>query len=204
MNKLYVIFKYYSLFLFVLFALSSCTTSKQIQEEKQTKNKQNVNFSALVRELTKQVCYKTNANKPIYVADFVNIRNFKNKSQLGFLLSSELKVSLFKECSEDLKIKELEFRDSVKLGKQGINVLSRSIKAIKTKYILKNHQVLVGTYSITKEQLILYLKLIDFDSGNTLASSRINIHINDEIKDLEGILPPKPKYYSEQKPRLVL
>jgi TolB-like protein len=177
---------------------------KYQQAEEERVQKDAITFSELIRIVTKKMCAKIDEKKTIYVTDFVNIKNFKNKSQLGFLLSSELKVSLFSNCSDNLQIKELEFRDSVKLGQHGINVLSRTPKALKAKYILKNHQVLVGTYSITRKQLIIYLKLIDFDSGNTLVSSRANIKLDDEIKDLEGVLKPNPKYVPKQKPRVIL
>ena len=192
-----------TLIIFLASVLSSCTTSRAIGLDKEEKIDA-VTFSKLVKKITKNMCRKIDEDRPIYVTDFVNIKNFKNKSQLGFLLSSELKVSLFSQCDTDLRIKELEFRDSVILGKRGINVLSRSPEALKAKYILKKHQVLVGTYSITNKQLIVYLKLIDFDSGDTLASSRTNIPLDDEIKELEGVLKAKPIYVPDNKPRVVI
>ncbi len=197
-NKMHLLSK--AVLAFALLMFASCSNSVLQEQEA---GKEAIKFAPVMYELTERTCDKIDKKHALYVTDFVNIKNFKNKSQLGFLLSSELKVSLFDACSDELKIKEVEFRESVKLGKKGINVLSRSTKAIKTKYILKNHQVLVGTYSITNQQLILYLKLVDFDSGNTLMSSRIDVRLSDEIKALEGILPPKPKYYSEQKHNII-
>ncbi|MCK5293882.1 MAG: hypothetical protein KAJ49_04470, partial [Arcobacteraceae bacterium] len=112
----------------------------------------------------------------------------QNISQLGFLLSNELKVNILKKsCSSNLSIKNLQLSKSLQIGKQGTRILTRNLKNLKTKNLKDDRQILVGTYMITKKQLILFLKLINLKDGNTIATSSIATIMTDEIKELDGI-----------------
>ena len=145
-------------------------------------------FSFLSKRLSSNICPKIKNNSTLYVTDFVNESNLQNISQLGFLLSNELKVNILKNnCTNKVSIKNLQLSKSLQIGKQGTRILTRNLKNLKTKNLKDDRQILVGTYMITKKQLILFLKLINLKDGNTIATSSIATIMTDEIKELDGI-----------------
>lgn len=159
-----------------------------ISDKNQNISNQKTIFPILVNRLSKKVCSNINNNSVLYVTDFVNESNLKNISQLGFLLSNELKVSILKRsCTKNVSLKEFQLSKSLQIGKQGSRVLTRDLDSLKIKSLKDDRQILVGTYILTKKQLVLFLKLINLREGNTISSSSISSSITDEIKELEGI-----------------
>ena len=129
---------------------------------------------------------------PLYVTDFVNINNLENRSQLGFILSDELKTNI----TQDLNwpIYQIEFAKYLKVGKTGTKLLSRDVSDLKYKSMDDNTYALVGTYAITQRQLLVYLKFINLRNGVILKSSTKRIPLTDEIKNLEKTtkeIPPE-------------
>jgi len=149
---------------------------------------QPTNFKSLDYNLTKSICKKIRPNKPLYVVDFVNESNLKNRSKLGFLLSNETKVSILNPmCSKNISIKNISLGKNLKIGENGSSILTRKLKQLKIQSIQDNLQILVGSYVITKKQLIVFLKLVDLNSTNTISSATASTPITNEILDLEGI-----------------
>ena len=58
----------------------------------------------------------------VLVSDFVNLDKLKNRSQLGFLLSSMLKDKL---SSLDIIVREIELGKEFEIGNSGFNLLTR-------------------------------------------------------------------------------
>jgi len=176
-------FKLYFTILAALFLFSGCALSS---------SNNNVDFNDISKEITKDL--KTSSI--LYITDFVDIASLENTSQLGFILASNTKVAILNNDTNtdtnDKKakktiIKELTIGKNIKIGKQGIKLLSRELSKLKTTKILANSQVLVGTYAITSKQLIVYLKLINLDTDELLFSKTTSVPITDEILELEGI-----------------
>ena len=115
------------------------------------------------------------------VSDFVNLDRLQNHSKLGFLLSDSLKNSL---SARDIIIRQVELGKDFKIGKHGFNVLSRSADEINDTVQYERYAV-VGTYSITTKRLILFIKLIELETGNILSSSSGSVIIDKEIRQLE-------------------
>ena len=147
------------------------------------------NFNTLTKKLTTySFCSKIKENNTLYITDFVNESNLENRSQLGFLLSNHLKVNILKDgCTKNVTIKTFNLANNLKIGKNGSKILSRELKELKVQNLEDDKQIIVGTYIITKKQLILFIKLIDLKSGNTVASESKATYITNEIKELEGI-----------------
>lgn len=148
------------------------------------------NFTALTHNLLKDLCptiidIKTHKKiiAPLYITDFVNLTQLDNKSQLGFLLSDELKTNVTQNCN--WPIYQIEFTKYLKLGENGTKLLSRDTNDIKNKNINRNTYALVGTYSITQRQLIIYLKLINLKNGVIIKASTKRVTLTDEILNLE-------------------
>jgi hypothetical protein len=147
------------------------------------------NFSSISKKLSSNICSSITSfsTSDVYVTDFVNISNLKNASDLGFLLSDEFKVALLSNCEENLKIKELTLGQNLRLGKHGVSILSRDLSKLKRQSISSTSKIVVGTYAITQQKLIVFVKVIDLTTGNILYSSNVSVKLNKEILKLEGI-----------------
>lgn len=145
------------------------------------------NFHFLVSKMVNNSANKIKKNVSsedvVLVSDFVNLNNLKNKSQLGFLLSSMLKDSL---VSQNIIVREIELGKEFEFGKSGFNLLTRNKDNIAATKITKEKYAVVGTYSITSKSLNVFIKLIDIRNGNILSSSYERTEIDDEILGLEG------------------
>lgn len=178
---------------FLSILLSSCAYKNPIDGTN--------NFHSLVSELVDASANKLKKNlyvdDVVLVSDFVNINNLKNKSQLGFLLSSMLKDRL---ASLDIVVREVEFGKEFELGKTGFNLLTREKDKIVSDKVIKSRYAVVGTYSITSKSLNVFIKLIDIRTGYILSSSYERTDIDDEILGLERnitsekITPPSRPY----------
>lgn len=122
------------------------------------------------------------SDEVILVSDFVNSHRLENRSKLGFLLSEQLKNSLL---NRDIIVKQIELGKDFQLGPKGFNLLTRDQKDISSSS-LDNNYAIVGTYSITTQNLILFIKLIDIKNGNILSSSSVKTSMDKEIQELEG------------------
>ena len=164
---------------FLSFFLSSCAYKNPISGSN--------NFHSLVSKLVDDSANKIKknlqGNDVVLVSDFVNLDKLKNKSQLGFLLSSMLKDRL---VSLNIIVREVEFGKEFELGKTGFNLLTREKDKIVSDKVTKSRYAVVGTYSITSRSLNVFIKLIDVNTGYILSSSFTRTDIDDEILGLEG------------------
>lgn len=187
--KLFLLSSFLSIF------LSSCAYKNPISGTN--------NFHSLVSNLVDESANKIKGNLQdndvVLVSDFVNLDNLKNKSQLGFLLSSMLKDRL---VSLNIIVREVEFGKEFEFGKSGLNLLTRDKDKIVSENVNSKYAV-VGTYSITSKSLNVFIKMIDINTGYILSSSYERTDIDDEILGLEGLNSPKKKTPSVR-PFLVL
>ncbi len=175
------------------FLFSGCTLINSSSESFKFKYFQSTgttNFNILTHNLLKDLSStilniksKRRNISPLYVTDFVNVKDLENRSQLGFILSDELKTNI----TQDLNwpIYQIEFSKYLKVGASGTKLLSRDISDLKYKNMDDNTYALVGTYAITQRQLLLYLKLINLKNGVILKSATKRLTLTDEIKNLE-------------------
>lgn len=177
----------------IAFLFTGCSLINSSQDSIKFKYYQSTgmtNFHILTQNLLKDLSptildikSKKRIISPLYVTDFVNIRSLANRSQLGFILSDELKTNI----TQDLNwpIYQIEFSKYLKVGGNGTSILSRDTDDLKYKNIDDNTYALVGTYAITQRQLLLYLKLINLKNGVILKSATKRLTLTDEIINLE-------------------
>ena len=100
------------------------------------------NFHSLVSKLVDESASKIKKNvasdEVVLVSDFVNLDKLKNKSQLGFLLSSMLKDNL---VSQNIVVREIELGKEFEFGKSGFNLLTRNKDNLATSGITKERYV---------------------------------------------------------------
>ncbi|RXJ89543.1 hypothetical protein CRV01_08600 [Arcobacter sp. CECT 8983] len=155
-------------------------------------------FNSLVTNLIKKTSARLDRyildDDVVLVSDFVNIDKLENRSKLGFLLSEHLKDALL---NKNIIVRQVELSENFSYGQHGLNLLTREQRDITNKTVDGKFAV-VGTYTITTETLIVFIKLIDVSNGNILASASSSTSVDDEILELEGIkkerqlsLPPR-------------
>lgn len=174
------------LFVFVLllpFFFTSCAqkTSKAVKES--AFNSQQLIY-ALVTDLSPNLREVISEHETVVVSDFVNTQSYRNRSELGFLLSSMLKnivISRYK-----LEVKEVALRQNFSIGPNGFNALSRNRQAL-GKDIGEARYAFVGTYSFTDVKMHVFLQIIDVYSGNVISTSQKETKLVDTILKLEGI-----------------
>ena len=171
--------KFIIISVFLAFSFTSCAYKNPIDGSN--------NLHSLVSKLVDESATKIKKNiapqEVVLVSDFVNLDKLKNKSQLGFLLSSMLKDRL---VSKDIIVREIELGKEFEFGPNGFNLLTRNKDNIASTKIIKERYAVVGTYSITSKTLNVFIKLIDIRNGNILSSSYERTEIDDEILGLEG------------------
>lgn len=143
-------------------------------------------FTKLTKVLTDELSATlllVSKNKPVYVTDFVNLDKLDNHSELGFMLSDEVKSLVTK--NNNIYVQAIEYSKFLKLGDNGTKLLSRKHDEIKTKQLVGDRYALVGTYAFTQRQLILYLKLIQLSTGVILKSATSATELTDEIIHFE-------------------
>jgi TolB-like protein len=143
-------------------------------------------FQGLIDNLVKQSEGKLKRylmkDDVVLVSDFVNLDRLENRSKLGFLLSDHLKNSLLKR---DIIVRQVELGKQFQIGKHGFSLLTRNQRDISSTDV-DNKYAIVGTYSITTENLVVFIKLIDITNGNILSSANARTSVDDEIIDLEN------------------
>jgi len=186
--------KHIILLIFIIL-FSGCSLIQENDESYKFKYLQSsftVDFTELAEDLVDGLSSKLNKldkRNPIYVIDFVNLKNLATQSELGLLLSEEVKTIVTQKL--DLPIISIEYMKYLKLGDSGSKFLTRDLKEVNNKKVNKNTYALVGTYTFTKRQVILYLKLIDLTNGVILKSSTRAKNLTDEIIQFELIHPEK-------------
>ena len=182
--------------IFLVFFLTSCSYKDTLTGS----NDFHSLISKLVDDSATKIKKNVSPNEVVLVSDFVNLDKLKNKSQLGFLLSSMLKDRL---VSLNIIVKEVEFGKEFEFGKTGLNVLTRDKDKILSDKV-KSRYAVVGTYSITNKSLNLFVQLIDINTGNILSPSYEKTQIDEEILELEGNNSTSDKKAPASRPFLVL
>jgi TolB-like protein len=179
-----------SIILIVSFLFNGCTIIKENEDSFKFKYLHlttTTSFDTLTENLLEQLCptiASINKSKtPLYVVDFVNLKDLQNNSELGFMLSDELKTQVTQMCN--MPIYAIEYSKYLKIGPNGTKFLSRDLDELNNQKVNKNTYALVGTYAFTQRQLILYLKIIDLTSGVIIKSATEKTLITDEIIHLE-------------------
>ncbi len=183
-----------SLFLIIvsIFILSSCTTTIPTVFNKYSWS---TDFQALTDELVEKSLQRIKKNvtrsEVVLVSDFVNLAKLENPSKLGFVLSESLKNTL---SSQDIIIRQVEFGRDFTIGQHGFNMLTRNPNKILGNNIKMASYALVGTYTVTSKKLLLFVKLIDVETGYILSSSSLTTRLTNEIHELERVPRQRVSY----------
>jgi len=100
--------------------------------------------------------------KNFIVTDFVDLTSLQNYSKLGYILSNSIKNSLITRHSS--KVVEAEVSKYFEISGNGLRVLSRDLDKLRADaFDLK--RAVVGTYTYTDEEIVIFVKLINLETG---------------------------------------
>ena len=124
------------IFFLTIFFLTGCSLAPVYKSFDKTTYETSTNFSNLTDSLMEELSSRTSeisyySSDSLIITDFVNINSLDNKSTLGFILSNELKTSLNKRFP-NMSLKELTLGKDIKIGSNGVKILSRKLKELKT------------------------------------------------------------------------
>jgi hypothetical protein len=116
--------------------------------------------------------------KSFLVTDFVDLTSLQNYSKLGYILSNSIKNSLIQK--KNAKVIEAEISKYFEISGNGLRVLSRDIKVLRTDNFELSRAV-VGTYTYSDEEIIIFVKLIDMRTGVIEGSYAIKLPMTCEM-----------------------
>ena len=117
----------------------------------------------------------------ILITDFVDTDTLKGGTSLSFVLSNAYKDSLVN--LNKFRVIEVELAKYFKIGNSGVKVLTRELKELLNSN-LKSKYGLIGSYSATSHQLLIFLKLVNLESGMVEKSFMDTLEMSCEIKGL--------------------
>lgn len=135
----------------------------------------------VVSSILSQSANQYGLTKDVVVTDFVDVKTLSNKNQLGFILSSHLKNEL--ASNKKFKIIEAETAKYFKIGSDGVTLLSRD-KNDTLRDEIGAEYAFVGSYAVTDERVVVYVKLINLLSGKIEAAATVEEVMTCEIKDI--------------------
>ncbi len=150
---------------------------------------QTTNYDEIVLELldkaSNQIFPHIKKDEVLLVSNFAETTTLRSDTKLSFVLSDMLKDKLVSKYN--YTIREIELSKKFRLGEEGFKVLTRDAKNINNSVIQARYAV-VGTYTFTKNQILLFLKLINIRDGHVLASSTYSTDLTQEMIDLNKIV----------------
>lgn len=116
--------------------------------------------------------------KNFIVTDFVDLTSLQNYSKLGYIFSNSIKNSLIKKHGS--RVVEAEVSKYFEISGNGLRVLSRDLDRLRADaFDLK--RAVVGTYTYTDEEIIIFVKLIDLETGIIEGSYAKTLPMNCEM-----------------------
>ena len=125
----------------------------------------NTDFSKNFDEISKDFCKFINYRKVI-LTDIVNYKTLK-PTPAGEFLTEFFRNSLVNKCNTS--IYQIEIRKKIKINNIGTSAFSRNVNDIKNKQ-LKSTYLITGTYSMTDNFVIIFVRLINLRTGKIILS----------------------------------
>ncbi len=98
----------------------------------------------------------------IIVTEFVDLSSLENQSKFGYVLSNNIKNSLTNELN--MNVIEAEVSKYFKISANGLKILSRDIRKIRTDNLNVRHAI-AGTYTATDSEVVVFVKLVNLETG---------------------------------------
>ena len=140
-----------------------------------------INYNKLANQAVKVIFKNIETPERLIVSDFVDLNSLENKSAMGYILSNSIKNSLVN--LKKIKIIEAELSKNFKISQNGLRVLTRDIKDMKSKDF-NVEKAVVGTYTYNEAEIIVFIKLINLKNGLIEGSYTKSLPIGKSIKSM--------------------
>lgn len=151
---------------------SGCTSNESLTYSKIVSSKEGhrvnshkdvfIDYNALADDATKNIFHKKAVPSKIIVTDFVDVTSLDNHTKLGYVLSNSIKNSLINK--HNANVIEAEVSKYFKISDNGLKILSRDVDKLRATNFNVQFAV-VGTYTHSENELIVFVKLIDLKTG---------------------------------------
>ncbi len=121
-----------------------------------------IDYHAFADEAVNNIFLNQKMPTKIMVTDFVDITNLDNHTKLGYVLSNNIKNALINNYKAN--VVEAEVSKYFKISGNGLKILSRDIDKLRSTNFNVQYAV-VGTYTHSISELIVFVKLIDLKTG---------------------------------------
>lgn len=121
-----------------------------------------IDYHAFADEAMHNIFQKNKLPSKIIVTDFVDVTSLDNHTKLGYVLSNNIKNSLINNYKAI--VVEAEVSKYFKISGNGLKILSRDIDKLRATNFNVQFAV-VGTYTHTSNELIVFVKYIDLKTG---------------------------------------
>lgn len=121
-----------------------------------------IDYQAFSDEAMYNIFKETKLPAKIIVTDFVDVTSLDNHTKLGYVLSNNIKNSLINNYKAN--VVEAEVSKYFKISGNGLKILSRDVDKLRATNFNVQYAV-VGTYTHSDNELIVFVKYIDLKSG---------------------------------------
>ena len=121
-----------------------------------------IDYHAFADEAVNTIFANQKMPTKIMVTDFVDITYLDNHTKLGYVLSNNIKNALINNYKAN--VVEAEVSKFFKISGNGLKILSRDIDKLRSTNFNVQY-ALVGTYTHSVSELIVFVKLIDLKTG---------------------------------------
>ena len=174
-----------TIFITIIIFFTACSVPSMRYNHELTNTDFDGIVTSLLEKASHQIFPHMGMNEVLLVTNFAETTTLRSNTKLSFLLSDLMKNKLVSKYS--YTIREIETAKNFKFGDEGFRLLTRDKSRINNK-VIKSRYAVVGTYTVTKNQLILFLKLINIRNGLVMASSSYSANLTQEIEDTNKII----------------
>ena len=142
-------------------------------------------ISVLLKKASYQIFPNMKMDEVLIVPNFAETTTLRSNTRLSFILSDILKNKIVSKYS--YTVREIELSKNFRFGDEGFKVLTRDASSINNA-IINSRYAIVGTYTVTKNQLLLFLKFINIRDGLILAASSYSTDLTQEIVESNKVV----------------
>lgn len=168
----------YIAFLIFVFLVTGCTNHnmQKIEPQKIDKDIIHTELPTLVREIASELVSKKlqDTNSSVAVTSFVDLSKLNKTTKFGQILAESLIADF---DAHNIKVIDFRGQQAVNINANGEFLLSRDTEKLRKEF--QNSLVVVGTFSNFDGNIIINARILDFECGNVISSSRSYLKIKD-------------------------
>jgi len=175
-----------------MFAKSEIKTSAELRKEFYEKIPTAQNHSTIdktIQDLANRLfssnkIYEANV-KDVSITSFVDLHQFNKTTHFGRTIAEGFFDELF---VRGFNVSDFRGQETISINKQGEYFLTRDIDLLDKQ--LDDGHVLVGTYTVFEDKVLINARIMDSSTGKILASARAN-YITDDCRALDNCKKPR-------------